>query len=90
MSLTRGATAVNAEMDYVRRGCGAAARLPGLLLVGHVGIWQVLGAVVLLVPRVPRLKDWAYARRGSTSTGAVASSLAVALARWAQPVQERS
>ena len=26
-----------------------------------IGLWKVPGAVVLLVPRLPRLKEWAYA-----------------------------
>ena len=26
-----------------------------------IGVWYVLGAVALLVPRFPRLKEWAYA-----------------------------
>ena len=26
-----------------------------------LGVWQVLGAVVILTPRLPRLKEWAYA-----------------------------
>jgi uncharacterized membrane protein YphA (DoxX/SURF4 family) len=26
-----------------------------------LGVWQVLGGLVILVPRLPRLKEWAYA-----------------------------
>lgn len=26
-----------------------------------LGVWKVLGAIALLVPRFPRLKEWAYA-----------------------------
>jgi uncharacterized membrane protein YphA (DoxX/SURF4 family) len=26
-----------------------------------LGVWKVLGAVVILAPRLPRLKEWAYA-----------------------------
>ncbi len=26
-----------------------------------IGFWKVLGAITLLVPRVPRLEEWAYA-----------------------------
>ena len=26
-----------------------------------IGVWKILGAVTLLVPKFPRLKEWAYA-----------------------------
>ena len=29
--------------------------------VSILGVWKVLGAVALLAPRFPRLKEWAYA-----------------------------
>jgi uncharacterized membrane protein YphA (DoxX/SURF4 family) len=42
-----------------------------------MGVWKVPGAVVLLVPRFPRLKEWAYAGAFFNYTGAAASHLAV-------------
>ena len=42
-----------------------------------LGIWKVFGAVALVVPRFPRLKEWAYAGAVFNYTGAVASHLAV-------------
>lgn len=42
-----------------------------------LGVWKVLGAVALVVPRFPRLKEWAYAGAFFNYTGAVASHLAV-------------
>ena len=42
-----------------------------------LGVWKVLGAVALVVPRFPRLKEWAYAGAIFNYTGAVASHLAV-------------
>jgi hypothetical protein len=42
-----------------------------------IGVWKVPGAVALLVPRFPRLTEWAYAGAFFTYTGAVASHLAV-------------
>lgn len=42
-----------------------------------LGVWKVLGAVALLVPRFPRLKEWAYAGAFFNYTGAVASHVAV-------------
>ena len=38
-----------------------------------LGIWKVLGAVALVIPRFPRLKEWAYAGVVFDLTGAVAS-----------------
>jgi uncharacterized membrane protein YphA (DoxX/SURF4 family) len=38
-----------------------------------LGIWKLLGAVALVIPRFPRLKEWAYAGVFFDLTGAVAS-----------------
>ena len=40
-----------------------------------LGTWKVLGALALLVPRRPLLKEWAYAGAFFTYTGAIASHL---------------
>jgi uncharacterized membrane protein YphA (DoxX/SURF4 family) len=42
-----------------------------------LGVWKVLGAVAVLAPRFPRLKEWAYAGMFFAMTGAAASHLAV-------------
>jgi uncharacterized membrane protein YphA (DoxX/SURF4 family) len=42
-----------------------------------LGVWKVPGAVALLVPRFPLLKEWAYAGAFFSYTGAAASHLAV-------------
>ena len=42
-----------------------------------LGIWKVLGAIAILVPRFPRLKEWAYAGIFFDLTGAAASCAAV-------------
>jgi DoxX-like family len=42
-----------------------------------LGVWKIPGAAALLVPRFPRLTEWAYAGAFFTYTGAVASHLAV-------------
>lgn len=44
-----------------------------------LGIWKLLGAVALVIPRFPRLKEWAYAGVVFDLTGAVASLLASGL-----------
>ena len=38
-----------------------------------LGIWKVLGAVALLAPRYPLLKEWAYAGMFFDFSGAVAA-----------------
>ena len=40
-----------------------------------LGIWKVLGALALLVPRRVLLKEWAYAGAFFTYTGAIVSHL---------------
>jgi hypothetical protein len=40
-----------------------------------LGAWKVLGAVALLAPGLPRLKEWAYAGAFFDLSGAVASHL---------------
>lgn len=45
-------------------------------LVVLLGVWKVLGAVTILAPRVPRLKEWAYAGIVFDLTGASASHAA--------------
>src|SRR5271155_3344866 len=44
-----------------------------------LGIWKLLGAVALVIPRFPRLKEWAYAGVLFDLTGAIASLLATGL-----------
>ena len=44
-----------------------------------LGIWKLLGAVALVVPRFPRLKEWAYAGVFFDLTGAIASQWASGL-----------
>ena len=41
-----------------------------------LGIWKLLGAVALVIPGFPRLKEWAYAGVIFDLTGAVASLVA--------------
>jgi DoxX-like family len=45
---------------------------PQYLLI-ILGVWKVPGALALLVPRFPRLKEWAYAGTFFDYTGATAS-----------------
>ncbi len=47
-----------------------------LYLLKILGWWKPLGAIALLVPRFPRLKEWAYAGTFINMTGAAASHVA--------------
>ncbi|MDC3955244.1 DoxX family protein [Polyangium jinanense] len=62
---------------------GAPQVLEGMTHLGYpayfatiLGVWKVLGAVALLAPRFPRLKEWAYAGIFFDLTGAAASHAA--------------
>lgn len=59
---------------------------PGYFLI-ILGIWKLLGTVAILVPRFPRLREWAYAGMLFTYSGAIASHLFTGdgPARWAGP-----
>ena len=48
-----------------------------LYFVTILGVWKVLGAIAILMPRFPRLKEWAYAGIFFDLTGAAASVAAV-------------
>ena len=41
-----------------------------------LGVWKLLGATAVIIPRFPRLKEWAYAGIVFNLTGALASHLA--------------
>jgi uncharacterized membrane protein YphA (DoxX/SURF4 family) len=42
-----------------------------------LGVWKILGAIAILIPRFPRLKEWAYAGIFFDLTGAAATNAAV-------------
>ena len=72
-----------AELAHVR------GNVEGLKALGYpayfvtiIGFWKVLGAVALLAPRFPRLKEWAYAGIFFNMTGAAVSALACGAAWW--------
>jgi uncharacterized membrane protein YphA (DoxX/SURF4 family) len=71
-----------------------------------LGVWKILGAVAIVAPRLPRLKEWAYAGIIFDLTGAAISHAAsgssagnvigpalfavMALASWALRPQSRT
>jgi uncharacterized membrane protein YphA (DoxX/SURF4 family) len=62
---------VGKPLDEVMERLGYPAYLLKIL-----GVWKPLGAIALLVPGFPRLKEWAYAGTFFNMTGAAASSVA--------------
>nr|AYM53121.1 hypothetical protein [Sorangium cellulosum] len=63
---------------------GSPQVLEGMAHLGYpayfatlLGVWKVLGAVALVAPRFPRLKEWAYAGIFFDLTGAAASHAAM-------------
>jgi uncharacterized membrane protein YphA (DoxX/SURF4 family) len=77
-------------------GSGGAAELmpvrgniEGLVQLGYppyfatiIGFWKVLGAIAILVPRFPRLKEWAYAGIFFNMTGAAATGVFTHSGAW--------
>ena len=64
----------------------AAAETPlrGMAELGYppyfvtlLGLWKLLGGVAIVAPRLPRLKEWAYAGIAFDLTGATVSHLAM-------------
>jgi len=75
-------------LDFLVGGAFQIARSPqaveGFAHLGYpvyflsmLGVWKVLGAIALLVPGFPRLKEWAYAGIFFDVTAAVVSVIAV-------------
>jgi hypothetical protein len=59
-----------------------------LYLLTILGVWRIPGALVLLVPRFERLKEWAYAGAFFNYTGAAASHFLAGdrAGQWAGPL----
>jgi hypothetical protein len=62
----------------------AAFAVPGIVALGYpdyfltiLGLWKVLAGLAILAPRLPRLKEWAYAGIAFDLTGAAFSHAAM-------------
>ncbi|NDV14846.1 DoxX family protein [Muricauda sp. TY007] len=42
-----------------------------------IGVWKILGVIAILLPKLPLLKEWAYAGFVFTMSGAIVSHLAL-------------
>lgn len=67
-----------AGIIYLQRGpdivAGAAALGYPLYFMVMLGVWKLLGAVAILLPRTPVIKEWAYAGMFINLTGAAISN----------------
>lgn len=48
-----------------------------LYLLTILGVWKILGVAVLLIPKFPLLKEWAYAGLSFLMLGAIFSHVAI-------------
>ena len=76
LAFLTGGAAYLARADEPLRGM-AALGYPAYF-VTILGAWKLLGGLALLAPRLPRLKEWAYAGIAFDLTGAAFSHAAVA------------
>lgn len=53
-----------------------------LYLLSLLGIWKTLGVIVVLIPKYPLLKEWAYAGFFFMMTGAMFSHMASGDPAW--------
>lgn len=74
------------RIDYVRAMLTQLGYPQYLLYI--LGAWRIPGALALLAPRFPRLKEWAYAGAFFDYSGAAASHLFVGhnASEWAPPL----
>jgi uncharacterized membrane protein YphA (DoxX/SURF4 family) len=73
-----GSGGVSQVMQYMGNPHGVVPELGyPMYFFAILGFWKVLGAIAILVPRFPRLKEWAYAGIFFDLTGAAASCAAV-------------
>jgi uncharacterized membrane protein YphA (DoxX/SURF4 family) len=78
---------------FVSSGFCYAIRLPQVIegvqnlgfpvhFIVLLGVWKVLGGIAIIVPGLPRIKEWAYAGMFFDLTGAAVASTAVGNAWW--------
>ncbi len=73
-----GSGGVGQIMQYLANPHGVVSALGyPMYFFAILGVWKVLGAIAILMPRFPRLKEWAYAGIFFDLTGAAVSCAAV-------------
>jgi uncharacterized membrane protein YphA (DoxX/SURF4 family) len=77
--LTAAAFGMGGAVDLAR-GADVVAGMQHLgypiYFAGILGVWKLLGALAIVAPRFPRLKEWAYAGMFFDLTGAAVSHAA--------------
>src|SRR5690606_4610459 len=48
-----------------------------IYLLTILGLWKIMGVIAILIPKLPQLKEWAYAGFFFVMTGAIISHIAV-------------
>ena len=83
LSLGMLATGIQQLLKVQLEGAVAPPGVYGITLLGYpvyfltiLGVWKILGVIVLLVPKFPLLKEWAYAGFFFLTTGAIFSHIA--------------
>jgi hypothetical protein len=69
------------QLFKMKEGQGGADSITHLgypvYILTILGVWKILGVVIVLIPKLPLLKEWAYAGFFFTMSGAVFSHIAV-------------
>jgi hypothetical protein len=79
-NMLSGGLAELAQLDANAEGMRALGYAPYVMTI--LGVWKVLGTVVLLAPRLERLKEWAYAGVVFNMTGAAVSHAVSGSEAW--------
>lgn len=84
LSLGMFSTGVMQLLHTEAKGAVAPPGVEGIQYLGYpvyfltiLGAWKILGVVALLVPKLPLLKEWAYAGFFFIMSGAIFSHIAV-------------
>ena len=69
------------QLLKMKTGAGGADSIthlgyPAYFLI-IIGIWKILGVIAILIPKLPLLKEWAYAGFSFAMSGAIFSHIAL-------------
>jgi uncharacterized membrane protein YphA (DoxX/SURF4 family) len=74
LAFLSGGAAYLGRAEFAASGLAELGYPPYFITI--LGVWKVLGALAILAPRLPRLKEWAYAGIAFDLTGAAFSHAA--------------
>lgn len=77
LSLGMTATGIVQLLQVKEEAANMASLGYPLYLMCIIGAWKILGVITVLVPKLPLLKEWAYAGFFFAMSGAIASHIAV-------------